>query len=325
MVYSSSNHTTEMKARKRSLTRCVECQTSFRPHLWGRESGKGPVCDQCSIGDTCLETNNNKVYGDINGILMDFNSNKLLSLTTNASSNDENIICANCQATTTPLWRRDAAGKTICNACGLYYKLHHIHRPATMMRTVIKRRKRCPSSSNDNKKSTNNKSSPSPSNNRWNSASPPHRKMSFDDSDSSTSSSVSSISSSTLGDMDHHQHQHLNSNEWSKVVGDENNRFTLPPIHSYYQSTPQQQCHHYHETKESLRSQRQELQREVTRLSKLLSNTVAKLSDIDSFISNDCACTNSNNNDDSEVVARSLLSLASTRSEGIRLPPISVE
>ncbi|KAI8887297.1 GATA-domain-containing protein, partial [Backusella circina FSU 941] len=51
-------------------------------------------------------------------------------------------ICANCQATTTPLWRRDAAGKTICNACGLYYKLHHVHRPATMMRTVIKRRKR---------------------------------------------------------------------------------------------------------------------------------------------------------------------------------------
>ncbi|KAI8079501.1 GATA zinc finger-domain-containing protein, partial [Gilbertella persicaria] len=50
--------------------------------------------------------------------------------------------CANCQATTTPLWRRDASGNTICNACGLYYKLHHVHRPATMMRTEIKRRKR---------------------------------------------------------------------------------------------------------------------------------------------------------------------------------------
>ncbi|OAD05416.1 GATA-type zinc finger transcription factor, partial [Mucor lusitanicus CBS 277.49] len=51
-------------------------------------------------------------------------------------------VCANCETTTTPLWRRDASGRTICNACGLYYKLHLVHRPATMMRTVIKRRKR---------------------------------------------------------------------------------------------------------------------------------------------------------------------------------------
>ncbi|OAD74449.1 GATA-type zinc finger transcription factor, partial [Phycomyces blakesleeanus NRRL 1555(-)] len=55
---------------------------------------------------------------------------------------DESTICANCHTTTTPLWRRDMLGKTICNACGLYYKLHRVHRPATMMRTVIKRRKR---------------------------------------------------------------------------------------------------------------------------------------------------------------------------------------
>ncbi|KAI7860478.1 hypothetical protein BDC45DRAFT_430810, partial [Circinella umbellata] len=57
-------------------------------------------------------------------------------------SQPQDAVCANCQTTTTPLWRRDASGKTICNACGLYYKLHHVHRPATMMRTVIKRRKR---------------------------------------------------------------------------------------------------------------------------------------------------------------------------------------
>ncbi|SAM06128.1 hypothetical protein [Absidia glauca] len=50
--------------------------------------------------------------------------------------------CANCHTTTTPLWRRDGSGQTICNACGLYYKLHQVHRPAAMKRTVIKRRKR---------------------------------------------------------------------------------------------------------------------------------------------------------------------------------------
>jgi GATA-binding protein len=52
------------------------------------------------------------------------------------------LICANCRTTTTPLWRRDEAGNTICNACGLYYKLHHVHRPVSMKRSIIKRRKR---------------------------------------------------------------------------------------------------------------------------------------------------------------------------------------
>jgi GATA-binding protein len=52
------------------------------------------------------------------------------------------LICANCRTTTTPLWRRDEAGNTICNACGLYYKLHNVHRPVSMKRSVIKRRKR---------------------------------------------------------------------------------------------------------------------------------------------------------------------------------------
>ncbi|KAF9437227.1 putative electron transfer flavoprotein subunit [Entomortierella beljakovae] len=54
----------------------------------------------------------------------------------------QNLVCANCRTTTTPLWRRDSAGNTICNACGLYFKLHNVHRPVTMKRAVIKRRKR---------------------------------------------------------------------------------------------------------------------------------------------------------------------------------------
>ncbi|KAJ1977354.1 GATA type transcriptional activator of nitrogen-regulated proteins, partial [Dimargaris cristalligena] len=50
--------------------------------------------------------------------------------------------CFNCETDHTPLWRRDADGNTICNACGLYYKLHGVHRPVHMKRSVIKRRKR---------------------------------------------------------------------------------------------------------------------------------------------------------------------------------------
>ncbi|KAJ2744540.1 GATA type transcriptional activator of nitrogen-regulated proteins [Coemansia sp. BCRC 34301] len=51
-------------------------------------------------------------------------------------------ICFNCGVDSTPLWRRDAASNVICNACGLYFKLHGIARPISMKRAVIKRRRR---------------------------------------------------------------------------------------------------------------------------------------------------------------------------------------
>lgn len=60
----------------------------------------------------------------------------------NARPAIEALRCANCQTTTTPLWRRDEDGNNICNACGLYHKLHGTHRPIGMRKTVIKRRKR---------------------------------------------------------------------------------------------------------------------------------------------------------------------------------------
>ncbi|KAJ2366796.1 GATA type transcriptional activator of nitrogen-regulated proteins, partial [Coemansia sp. RSA 2607] len=50
--------------------------------------------------------------------------------------------CFNCCAEQTPLWRRDPEDNIICNACGLYYKLHGKARPVSMKRAQVKRRNR---------------------------------------------------------------------------------------------------------------------------------------------------------------------------------------
>lgn len=34
--------------------------------------------------------------------------------------------CANCKTTTTTTWRRSMNGQRVCNACGLYYRLHKV-------------------------------------------------------------------------------------------------------------------------------------------------------------------------------------------------------
>lgn len=39
------------------------------------------------------------------------------------------LQCTNCWTKSTPLWRKSNAGELLCNACGLFYKLHGVLRP----------------------------------------------------------------------------------------------------------------------------------------------------------------------------------------------------
>lgn len=50
--------------------------------------------------------------------------------------------CTNCYTQTTPLWRRNPNGEPLCNACGLFLKLHGVVRPLSLKTDVIKKRNR---------------------------------------------------------------------------------------------------------------------------------------------------------------------------------------
>ncbi|KAI8138049.1 hypothetical protein BJV82DRAFT_673989 [Fennellomyces sp. T-0311] len=54
--------------------------------------------------------------------------------------------CTNCGTTTTPLWRRNPQGQPLCNACGLFLKLHGVVRPLSLKTDVIKKRNRASTS-----------------------------------------------------------------------------------------------------------------------------------------------------------------------------------
>lgn len=189
------------------------------------------------------------------------------------------VICANCETTTTPLWRRDASGRTICNACGLYYKLHLVHRPATMMRTVIKRRKRC----------------------------------------SANEKAIANVEKSRQSPVQDKPHLHLPP--------------IFPPLSPpTYRATPIIDHVCSNTIVEAQKERRNDLQREVSRLSALLSNTVAMLQHVDQAIANPspphvcktCSITTDNTIPQEHQVAKSLLSLAHSPPPYLnRLPPIS--
>ncbi|KAL2080241.1 hypothetical protein ACEWY4_024034 [Coilia grayii] len=52
------------------------------------------------------------------------------------------VFCANCLTTKTSLWRKNANGGYVCNACGLYQKLHS--GPSTDIQVILSERTQSP-------------------------------------------------------------------------------------------------------------------------------------------------------------------------------------
>ncbi|KAJ3231005.1 putative electron transfer flavoprotein subunit [Chytriomyces hyalinus] len=50
--------------------------------------------------------------------------------------------CHNCGTNTTPMWRRDTMGRSVCNACGVYFRVNGVNRVVKHGGTSIKRRVR---------------------------------------------------------------------------------------------------------------------------------------------------------------------------------------
>lgn len=58
------------------------------------------------------------------------------------SGQRERTRCSNCQTYNTPLWRKGPEGNPLCNACGLFLKLHGVMRPLSLKTDTIKKRQR---------------------------------------------------------------------------------------------------------------------------------------------------------------------------------------